>query len=43
MSQRMNYNATPPTGMKAFAAVHTYIRRSELPSRLVDLVFLRVS
>ena len=43
MSQRMNYNAVSPTGMKALGAVHAYIRRSELPSRLVDLVFLRVS
>ena len=43
MSQRMNYNAASPAGMKALAAVHTYVRQSGLPSRLVDLVFLRVS
>jgi AhpD family alkylhydroperoxidase len=43
MSQRLNYNATSPAGMKALGAVHAYIRRSGLPSRLVDLVFLRVS
>ena len=43
MSQRMNYNAVSPAGMKALGAVHGYVRQSGLPSRLVDLVFLRVS
>ncbi len=43
MSQRMNYNAAAPAGMKALAAVHGYVRQSGLPSRLVNLVFLRVS
>ena len=43
MSQRMNYNAASPAGMKALAVVYGYVRQSELPSRLVDLVFLRVS
>jgi AhpD family alkylhydroperoxidase len=43
MSQRMNYNAAAPAGMKALIAVHGYVRQSGLPSRLVDLVFLRVS
>ena len=43
MSQRMNYNAASPAGMKALGAVHVYVRQSGLPSRLVDLVFLRVS
>jgi AhpD family alkylhydroperoxidase len=43
MSQRINYNAASPAGMKALHAVHGYVRRSGLPSRLVDLVFLRVS
>jgi len=43
MSQRMDYNAASPAGMKALGAVHGYVRRSGLPSRLVDLVFLRVS
>jgi AhpD family alkylhydroperoxidase len=43
MSQRMNYNAASPAGMKALGAVHAYIRQSGLPSRLVDLVLLRVS
>jgi AhpD family alkylhydroperoxidase len=43
MSQRMNYNAAAPAGMKALDAVYGYVRQSGLPSRLVDLVFLRVS
>ena len=43
MSQRMNYNAASPAGMKAIGAVYGYVRQSGLPSRLVDLVFLRVS
>jgi AhpD family alkylhydroperoxidase len=43
MSQRLNYNAVSPAGMKALRAAHGYIRQSGLPSRLVDLVFLRVS
>src|ERR687893_473817 len=43
MSQRMNYNAASPAGMKALGAVFGYVRQSGLPSRLVDLVFLRVS
>ncbi len=43
MSQRMNYNAAAPAGMKALGAVYGYVRQSGLPSRLVDLVFLRVS
>ena len=43
MSPRMNYNAASPAGMNTLAAVHGYLRQSELSSRLVDLVFLRVS
>ena len=43
MSQRLNYNAASPAGMKALGAVHGYVRQSGLPPRLVDLVFLRVS
>ena len=43
MSQRMNYNAVSPAGTKALGAVYGYVRQSGLPSRLVDLVFLRVS
>jgi AhpD family alkylhydroperoxidase len=43
MSQRLNYNTASPGGMKALGAVYGYVRKSELPSRLVDPVFLRVS
>lgn len=43
MSQRLNYNAVSPNGMKMLEAVYGYVRNSGLPSRLVDLVFLRVS
>src|ERR671917_1238676 len=43
MSPRMNYNSVAPVGMKRLGAVYGYVRQSELPSRLVDLVFLRVS
>jgi AhpD family alkylhydroperoxidase len=43
MSQRMDYNAASPAGMKALGAVYGYVRQSGLPSRLIDLVFLRVS
>ena len=41
--QRMDYNAASPSGMKALGTVYGYVRQSGLPSRLVDLVFLRVS
>jgi AhpD family alkylhydroperoxidase len=43
MSQRMDYNAASPAGMEALGGVYGYVRQSGLPSRLVDLVFLRVS
>jgi AhpD family alkylhydroperoxidase len=43
MSQLINYQAASPAGMKALGAVHHYLRQSGLPSRLVDLVCLRVS
>ena len=43
MSQRMNYNAVSPAGMKALGTVYGYVRQSGLPSRLIDLVYLRVS
>jgi AhpD family alkylhydroperoxidase len=43
MSQRLNYNAASPGGMKALGAVYGYIHQSGLPSRLINLVFLRVS
>jgi AhpD family alkylhydroperoxidase len=43
MSQRLNYSAASPAGMKALGAVYGYVRQSALPSRLVDLVYLRMS
>lgn len=43
MSQRLNYNAAAPAGMKALGSVYGYVRQSGLPTRLVDLVYLRVS
>jgi len=43
MSQRMDYHAASPAGMKAPGGVYGYVRQSGFPSRLVDLVFLRLS
>ena len=43
MSQRMNYHAAAPAGMKALGGAYGYVRQSGLPPRLLDLVFLRVS
>ncbi len=43
MSQRLNYDAVSPVGMKALNGVYGYVSQSGLPSRLIDLVYLRVS
>jgi len=43
MSQRMDYNAVAPDGMKALGGVYGYISHCGLPKSLIDLVFLRVS
>jgi AhpD family alkylhydroperoxidase len=43
MTQRMDYNATAPAGMKALSGVYGYIANSGLSNMLVDLVYLRVS
>ena len=43
MSQRINYNAVSPGGMKGLGAAYGYVRQSGLSSRLIDLVYLRVS
>ena len=43
MTQRMDYNAATPSGMKALGAVHGHVMRCGLPKTLVHLVFLRVS
>lgn len=43
MTQRLDYNAVTPAGVKALGAVYGHIRQSALPKSLVDLVYLRVS
>jgi AhpD family alkylhydroperoxidase len=43
MTQRMDYNAVTPAGVKALGSVYGYISQSGLPKALVDLVYLRVS
>lgn len=43
MTQRMNYSAAAPGGMKALGSVHGYVSQSGLPATLIDLVYLRVS
>ncbi len=43
MTQRMNYAAATPGGMKALGSVYGYVSQSGLPATLIDLVYLRVS
>src|SRR3954470_14597036 len=43
MSQRMNYNAASPAGMKPLGGVYGYIMQSGLSKTLIDLVYLRIS
>lgn len=43
MTQRMNYAAAAPGGMKALGSVYGYVSQSGLPATLIDLVYLRVS
>ena len=43
MTQRMDYNAATPAGVKALGAVYGHIRQSGLPKTLIDLVYLRIS
>jgi AhpD family alkylhydroperoxidase len=43
MTERMNYAAAAPGGMKALGSVHSYVSQSGLPATLIDLVYLRVS
>ena len=43
LSERVNYNAASPEGMRALGSVQEYLRRSGLAARLIDLAFLRVS
>jgi hypothetical protein len=41
MTQRMDYAAAAPGGMKALGSVYGYVSQSELPATLIDLVYLR--
>lgn len=43
MTQRMDYNAAAPAGVKALGGVYGYILQSGLPKALLTLVYLRVS
>ncbi|MCW2242040.1 carboxymuconolactone decarboxylase family protein [Azospirillum canadense] len=43
MTQRLDYNAIAPAGMKALGGVYGYLSQSGLPAELINLVFLRVS
>lgn len=43
MTQRLDYNAIAPAGMKAMGAVYAYVGQSGLPTTLIDLCFLRAS
>lgn len=43
MTQRMDYNAATPAGVKALGGVYGHIMQSDLPKALVELVYLRVS
>ncbi|WGS19950.1 MULTISPECIES: carboxymuconolactone decarboxylase family protein [unclassified Bradyrhizobium] len=43
MTKRLEYNQIAPNGARALGAVYCYIMQSELPTELVELVYLRVS
>jgi AhpD family alkylhydroperoxidase len=43
MTQRLDYTAIAPAGIKALGGVYGYIMQSGLPSLLVNLVYLRTS
>ena len=43
MTQRLDYAAIAPAGVKALGAVYGYIVQSGLPSLLVNLAYLRIS
>jgi AhpD family alkylhydroperoxidase len=43
MTQRMDYNAATPAGVKALGGVYRHVTQSGLSKTLVDLVYLRVS
>jgi alkylhydroperoxidase family enzyme len=43
MTQRLDYTAIAPAGIKALGSVYGYIVQSGLPRPLVNLVYLRAS
>jgi AhpD family alkylhydroperoxidase len=43
MTQRLDYTAIAPAGMKALGSVYGYILQSGLPRLLVNMVYLRAS
>jgi len=43
VTQRLDYAAAAPGGMKALGGLYGYIGQSGLPQRLIELVYLRVS
>ena len=43
MSQRIDYTKVSPAGVKALGGVHSYVAQSGLNTRLIDLVYLRIS
>ena len=43
MTQRMDYQAVAPAGMKAVGGVYGYVMQSGLDKALVELVYLRIS
>ncbi|OBA58288.1 alkylhydroperoxidase [Mycobacterium sp. 1100029.7] len=43
MTQRIDYTAVAPRGVRALGGVHVYVSQSGLPPELLTLVYLRVS
>ncbi|HEY4253901.1 MAG TPA: carboxymuconolactone decarboxylase family protein [Roseomonas sp.] len=43
MTQRLDYTAAAPGGMKALGGVYGYVTQCGLPKMLIDLVYLRIS
>ncbi|WP_158743575.1 carboxymuconolactone decarboxylase family protein [Acidisphaera sp. L21] len=43
MSERIDYKTIAPGAVKAMGGVYGYVAQCDLPKRLVDLVYLRVS
>ncbi len=43
MTERIDYNAVAPRGVKALYGVHSYVSQSGLPPTLLAAVYLRVS